>query len=184
MINIKYNEINWADCKKIVLKFQYKILVAWRTGKKNLVYKLQETLVTTFAARALAVRKVTTNKGKNTPGVDNTIITGTEEKIKMILEIKNLTSYKASPLKRVYIPKTNGKMRPLGIPTIKDRCVQVLYHLALDPIAEHILPRKEGGKNTIKNLLFIHKTCHQSVTNCKDPKLLAEYFKKGVLKKS
>lgn len=97
---------------------------------------IQEVLVKTFEARALAVRKVTSNKGKVTPGVDNKLINTDREKMAMILPLKDLTQYKAQPVKRVMIPKGDGKERPLGIPTTFDRCVQALYYFALDPIAE------------------------------------------------
>lgn len=133
---MKYTDINWNNCNKKVFKLQKKIIVAWEKKNFNLVTKLQETLITTFEARALAVRKVTSNKGKKTPGVDQNLLKTDIEKLEMINELKQLHNYKAIPVKTIMIPKANKKLRPLGIPSIKDRCVQALYFIALEPIAE------------------------------------------------
>ena len=80
---------------------------------------------------SLAVRKVTSNRGKITPGVDGVILDSPAKKIEAINLVKNLKGYKASPVRRGYIPKPDGKRRPLGIPTVKDRIVQTLYLFAL-----------------------------------------------------
>jgi len=106
---LKYSNINWDKCNKQVLKIQRKIIVAWKKEEKEKVEKLQETLVKSFAARAIAVRKVTTNEGKKTPGIDKVLIKTREEKEKLISELKNLNQYKAKPVKRVYIPKNKDK---------------------------------------------------------------------------
>ena len=96
---------------------------------------MQWILAHSWYAKLLAVKRVTGNKGKNTPGVDGIIWTKPSDKW---IAAKSLTrkGYKACPLRRVYIPKSNGKMRPLGIPVMKDRAMQALYLLALEPVAE------------------------------------------------
>ena len=96
---------------------------------------LQWILTHSFYAKLLAVKRVTANKGKNTPGMDGVIWKTSSQKIKGALSLTR-KGYKASPLRRVYIPKANGKKRPLGIPTIKDRAMQALFYMALIPIAE------------------------------------------------
>lgn len=96
---------------------------------------LQWILTHSFSGKALAVRRVTENQGKKTPGVDGITWSTPEAKSQAMLSIKR-RGYRPQPLKRVYIPKTNGKMRPLGIPTMKDRAMQALYLLALEPVAE------------------------------------------------
>ncbi|MEW3863880.1 reverse transcriptase N-terminal domain-containing protein, partial [Pseudomonas aeruginosa] len=76
--------------------------------------------------KALAVRRVTENQGKKTPGVDGITWSTPEAKSQAMLSIKR-RGYRPQPLKRVYIPKANGKMRPLGIPTMRDRAMLALY---------------------------------------------------------
>lgn len=141
----KYENINWKKCYVKLFNLQSEILKAFRTGDKENVLKAQHALVRSFAARALAVRKVTTNKGKNTLGVDKVLLRTNEEKLKAILDVKDLSSYEAQPVRRVYIPKANGKLRPLGIPTVKDRIVQTLFYFAIDPIAEETACKRSYG---------------------------------------
>lgn len=109
------------------------------------VYKLQQQLVRSFAARSLAVRKVATNQGRKTPGVDGITLETSSDKFETISLVKDLKDYKASPVRRVYIPKSNGKLRPLGIPTIKDRVVQTLFLFALEPIGEETADSRSYG---------------------------------------
>ena len=92
-------------------------------------------LTHSFYAKALAVRRVTLNKGKDTPGVDGAVWSSPLAKAKAIFDL-NRRGYRPQPLRRVNIKKRNGKLRPLGIPTMKDRAMQALYLMALDPIAE------------------------------------------------
>lgn len=96
---------------------------------------LQHLLTHSFSGKAIAVERVTENRGKDTPGVDQTIWNTPEKKMEAVLDLRQ-RGYRPRPLRRVLIPKSNGKMRPLGIPTMKDRAMQALYLLALDPIAE------------------------------------------------
>lgn len=107
----------------------------------SLVYKLQIQLITSFAGRALAIRNIVTNTGGKTSGVDNIIWETPADRfnaIKLLWEIVNKPKlYVASPLKRVMIPKNNSnEKRTLSIPTMKDRAIQALYYLAVDPVVE------------------------------------------------
>ena len=86
-------------------------------------------------AACMAVRRVTTNRGKRTPGVDGVVWSTPKAKQEAIAAIQR-GPYQPLPLRRVYIPKANGKKRPLGIPCMKDRAKQAVHVLALDPIAE------------------------------------------------
>ena len=109
-------------------------------GDLKAVYNIQRSLIQSFEARALAVRKVVTNSGGKTPGVDNKILASPEEYFNMIETlrkiVRNVKEYKAEPLRRIMIPKANGGERPLGIPTITDRAIQALYHMGVDPAVE------------------------------------------------
>lgn len=118
-----YESINWQQCNVELFKLQSEILKAYKNGVIADVLKAQHELTRSFAARSLAVRKVTTNTGKNTCGIDKVLLKSNEEKFTGICDIKNLSSYQAKPVRRVYIPKVKGKLRPLGIPTVKDRIV-------------------------------------------------------------
>ncbi len=127
--------IDFTRCERKVRKLQVRIAKAQKKGRYNKVKALQHLLVTSFEAKALAVRKVTTNKGKRTAGVDHTLWDTNAKKINAVCSLKR-RGYRALPLKRANIPKKNGKMRPLGIPTMKDRAMQALYLMALDPVTE------------------------------------------------
>lgn len=131
----EWNSIDWKKVGKKVKLLQQRIVKAKKAGKHRKVKSLQWILVHSSNAKLLAVRRVTGNKGKNTPGVDGAIWINPYRKLQ---EAYSLTrkGYKSRPLRRVYIPKTNGKLRPLGIPTMKDRAMQALYLMALNPIAE------------------------------------------------
>jgi RNA-directed DNA polymerase len=105
-------------------------------GDKNKVKRLQYLPTHSFAAKAYAVKKVTTNKGKNTSGVDKILWSTTASKMKAVLTLTD-RGYRAKPLKRVYIAKKGkNKKRPLGIPTMYDRAMQTLYALSPEPITE------------------------------------------------
>ena len=107
--------------------------------------RLQYLLIHSYYAKVLAVRKVTTNKGKNTPGVDKQLWKTPAAKMRGALTLTD-KGYKAKPLHRVYIEKPGKKKkRPLGIPCMYDRAMQALYALALDPVSETTADTKSFG---------------------------------------
>jgi RNA-directed DNA polymerase len=132
---IDWHKIKWNKVNRNVRRLQVRIVKALREGKPRLARALQYILTRSFGGRALAVRRVTENKGKRTAGVDGEIWNTPKSKSKGILRLRK-KGYRASPLRRIYIPKSNGKKRPLGIPTMIDRANQALWKLALSPIAE------------------------------------------------
>ena len=113
----EWHGIDWAKCHKQVRRLQARIVKATQEGDLGKVKALQGTLTHSFSGKAIAVKRVTENTGKNTPGVDGQTWSTPEAKTKAILSLKR-HGYKALPLKRVNIPKSNGKTRPLGIPTV------------------------------------------------------------------
>jgi RNA-directed DNA polymerase len=126
---------------RFVRDLQNNIVKATISKDMKTVYNLQRKLVTSFEGRAIAIRKVATNSGGKTAGIDNLIWSTPLQRFEAIEKLglitKNPNSYKSSPLKRVMIPKINSdELRPLGIPTIEDRSVQAVYHLAVDPVVE------------------------------------------------
>jgi len=131
-------KFDWHKLENHVKKLQARIVKAYQSKKYNKVKVLQWILKQSFSSKILAIKRVTQNKGKKTPGVDGvTWITDTDK----LNAIHTLTKvgYKAKPLRRTFINKKNGKKRPLGIPTMKDRTMQALYLMGLDPIAETVL---------------------------------------------
>lgn len=112
-----------------------RIAKACREGKWRKVKALQRMLTRSKSARFLAVRRVTENQGKRTAGVDRLLWDTPNAKWEAVGRLKTL-GYRARPLRRVYIPKSDGRERPLGIPTMTDRAMQALYLLALSPVAE------------------------------------------------
>jgi RNA-directed DNA polymerase len=142
----RYRDIDWKRCSYSLQEKQAEIVWAYKK-EKNLtkIFELQHSLVRSFAARALAVKKVTSNKGKSTPGIDNAIWSTDDDKWSAISSLRDLSRYKAKPVRRVYIPKSDGSLRPLGIPTMFDRTVQTLWYFALSPIAEETADKRSYG---------------------------------------
>ena len=162
----RWHDINWLLCQNKVQHYQHLIVVAFKKGNMGEVKQLQHNLTNSFAARALAVRTVTTNPGKNTPGVDKVVWENPTEKWNSILELTN-KNYRASAVKRVWISKDGKPIlpnkdngRPLGIPTMKDRAMQSLWSLALNPIAECTGDRHSFGfrlyRSTKDAIAFLH----------------------------
>lgn len=132
---MNWHGINWNQANRNVRRLQVRIVKALREGKNRLVRALQYILTRSLGGRDLAVKRVTENKGKNTPGIDGKIWNTPKRKSEGIRNLRK-KGYRVSPLRRMYIPKSNGKKRPLGIPTMKDRAMQALWKLAVNPIAE------------------------------------------------
>ncbi len=133
--DMTWNGISWIDVQRHVRRLQARIVKATQVGRHSKVKALQWLLTHSFSGKALAVKRVTENKGKNTPGVDKVTWKTPEAKINAIASMKR-RGYSPLPLRRVLIPKKNGKTRPLGIPVMKCRAMQALHLLALEPIAE------------------------------------------------
>ncbi|MBF6571610.1 MAG: group II intron reverse transcriptase/maturase [Candidatus Binataceae bacterium] len=140
----EWRDTNWSDCHRRVRSLQVRIVKAWQEGRRRKVKTLQRMLTRSLSGKALAVKRVTENRGKKTPGVDGETWSTPDAKSKAVLSLRR-RCYQPRPLRRVYIPKSNGKMRPLGIPTMRDRAMQALYLLALEPIAECTADRNSYG---------------------------------------
>ena len=131
----EWDSIDWNATHENVRRLQMRIVKATKAGRWGKVKALQRLLTHSFSGKALAVKRVTENQGRKTPGVDGEIWTMPSQKAKAIRRLQQ-RGYHPKPLRRIYIPKSSGKMRPLGIPCILCRSMQALYLLALDPVAE------------------------------------------------
>jgi RNA-directed DNA polymerase len=132
---LNWNSINWKRVEKKVKELQIRIAKAVREGSNRKAQSLQWLLTHSFYAKLLAVKRVVTNKGKRTPGIDGEIWKTAKQKIEATARLRR-RNYRPQPLRRVYIRKKNGEPRPLSIPTMADRAMQALYLFALIPVAE------------------------------------------------
>jgi len=139
-----WNLIDWNEVTRQVCDLQTRIVKAMQKEDWKLVRSLQRLLTHSTAGKLLAVRQVTSNRGKRTPGVDG-VVWNTPQAKYAAAESLTPKEYTAKPLRRVFIPKGGGKYRPLGIPTMFDRAVQALYKLALDPLAEYVADPNSYG---------------------------------------
>ena len=130
---VAWDGINWANVRRHVRRLQTRIVKATQGGRHNKAKALQWLLTHSFSGKALAVKRGTENKGKNTAGVDKVTWKTPGAKTNAIASMKR-RGYSPLPLRRVFIPKKNGKTRPLGIPAMKCRAMQALHLLALEPI--------------------------------------------------
>lgn len=139
-----WDNIDWARCEAQVRKLQERIVKAQQQGRFAKVKALQHLLTTSLSAKLLAVKRVTSNKGKRTKGVDHVKWETPSSKLEAAQSLRR-KGYHPLPLKRVYIEKSNGKKRPLGIPTMKDRAMQALYLMALEPVSETMADKNSYG---------------------------------------
>ena len=140
----KWNSIDWKKAQREVRRLQVRIAKAVKENRWNKVRSLQYLLTRSFNAKLLAVKRVTSNKGKKTPGVDGVLWRGVRAKWRAACSLRR-RGYHPQPLRRIYIEKKNGKLRPLSIPTIYDRAQQALYKLGLAPVAETTADRNSYG---------------------------------------
>jgi RNA-directed DNA polymerase len=156
---VVWRSIDWKKAHQEVRRLQVRIAEAVKKGRWGKVKALQWLLTHSFYAKALAVKRVTENQGKRTPGVDDEIWSTPGSKAKAILSLKR-KGYQPLPLRRIFTPKANGKKRPLGIPIMRDRAMQALYLLALEPIAETLADRNSYGFRPGRSTWDAKEQCH------------------------
>lgn len=145
MLSAQWKNIDWHKAEREVNRLQIRIVKATQQKDYNAVKRLQYLLTHSFYAKALAVKRVVTNDGRRTPGVDGVLWNTPAKKMAAALSLTD-KRYRARPLRRVYIEKKDKKKkRPLGIPTMYDRAMQALYALALEPVAETTADGKSFG---------------------------------------
>lgn len=163
---LKWQNINWTAVEGQVRRLQERIFRAAQNGEHAKVKNLQKLLVRSTAAKMLATRQVTQqNQGKHTPGVDGVVVDTPEARVQLLQEGLSLKGYRPKPVRRVYIPKANGKTRPLGIPTVKDRVMQAIVKFALEPEWESRFEANSygfrPGRSTMDAITAIHTTMNQ-----------------------
>lgn len=170
-----WSAINWLTVNQTVRRLQARIVKAVQENRWGKVKALQRLLTRSFSGKVLAVRRVTENQGRKTPGVDR-VIWDTPEKKAQAVQALRQRGYKSLPLRRVYIEKDGGAgKRALHIPAMSDRAMQALYLLALDPVAETTAdPNSYGfrsGRSTADAIgqcfnALAHKFCAQWMLKC------------------
>jgi len=132
-LTVEWKDLNWRKLERVTFKLQKRIYQASERGDVKAVRKLQKTLIRSWSAKCIAVRRVTQdNQGKGTAGVDGVKSLSPVQRTKLVKRLR--ITGKAKPTRRVMIPKPGSdEKRPLGIPTIEDRALQALVKLALEP---------------------------------------------------
>jgi RNA-directed DNA polymerase len=144
--DLDWGQINWLRVEQTVRRLQQRIFMAKVRGDLQRMESLQRLLASSWSAKLLAVRKVAQeNDGRKTPGIDGVVGISAEDRVGLLRDGLSLVGYRPLPVRRVFIPKANGKLRPLGIPTLKDRAMQCLVKLALEPEWEAVFEPNSFG---------------------------------------
>lgn len=210
-VNKTWKTINWEQAEEYVKRLQLRIVKATQQRKWRLVRRLQYLITHSFYAKALAIKKVLSNKGKNTAGIDGIIWKTDTQKFQAIEQL-NPNHYSPKAVKRVYIKKFGKKeKRLLGIPNMIDRAMQALYLLSLESVSECNADRnsygfrkyksaKDAGEKIFKLLCRQHsakwilegdiKGCFDNINHQwltanipMDKKILRKFLKSGYMEK-
>src|SRR5713101_6269828 len=172
---VAWHTIDWYAVHRTVRRLQARMVKAVQAGRWGKVRALQHLLTHSFSGKALAVQRVTNNDGRKTPGVDGRIWDTPEKKARALGALRQ-RGYRALPLRRVYIPKSDGthRQRPLSIPTMHDRAMQALYLLALEPIAETLGDPNSSGFRTQRSTADAIEQCFNVLARKHAPQWMLE----------
>lgn len=168
-----WNAVEWRQAMKSVRNLRQRIFRASAEGDHRTVRSLQKLMLRSYSNALLAVRRVTqVNKGKSTPGVDKVVIRTPKARGELVDQLMRHEPWTAKPARRVYIPKANGKRRPLGIPVIADRARQAIVLNALEPEWE---ARFEGISYGFRPGRGCHDAIERIFTIARPPNKKAEF---------
>jgi RNA-directed DNA polymerase len=170
---LPWNRINWDTVRRNVSQLQARIVKAVRAGRWHRVRSLQRLLRKSLAAKLLAIQRVTSNRGKNTAGVDGIVLKTPEQKWQQAQALYR-QGYQPLPVRRIYIPKKNGKKRALGIPAQCDRAEQALDLLALDPVSETLADSCSYGFRKERSPQDAMQRCFLSLAKRASPEWILE----------
>src|SRR6476646_942027 len=129
-----WDTIAWRQTERTVRNLRGRIFRATQANDLRKVRSLQKLMLRCYSNILMSVRRVTqVNAGKYTPGVDKLVVKTPAARGELVDRLSTCRPWRAKPVRRVYIPKANGKLRPLGIPTVIDRCLQAQVKNALEP---------------------------------------------------
>ncbi len=169
---VDWHSIHWKKVQRTVRRLQARIVKAVREGRWHKVKALVYLLTHSYSGRALAILRVVNNAGAKTPGVDG--VTWTAKDCGAAFSLLRRRGYRPQPLRRVYISKSDGGKRPLGIPTVLDRAVQALCLLGLDPIAESQADGHSYGFRLERCCADAIEQCHLLLGNPHGPEWILE----------
>ena len=155
-----WSDIDWKTIKKRVKNLRQRIFRATKNKQWNLVRSLMKLMLRSYSNLLLSVSKVTQkNKGRKTPGIDNQVVLTPKARVRLVRQMAKYQAWAASPGRRIYIPKANGKRRPLGILTVKNRVAQAIVKNALEPSWEaRFEPNSYGFRPG--------RSCHDAIKQC------------------
>jgi RNA-directed DNA polymerase len=140
-----WHQVNWRKAIKVVKNLRYRIFRARNLGNWRSLRRLQKLMLRSQSNLLLCIRQITqVNTGKRTAGIDKEVINTPQQRVKLFLEMAH-TAHIVKPTKRIYIPKSNGKKRPLGIPTVRDRVMQAVFKNLLEPEWETLFSEHSYG---------------------------------------
>ncbi len=141
-----WHSVDWQKTNRVVKNLRQRIFKATCSENWKTVRNLQRLLMKSYSNLLLAVRRCTQlNQGKKTPGIDGLVVLNPKGRGILVDTLNKFIPWKPIPTKRVYIPKANGKKRPLGIPSLIDRCLQAIVKNALEPCWEAQFERSSYG---------------------------------------